>query len=104
MTHSECRYGVELLLVGLLTLGGCATGGGPTVAPEGLPVGTRIALPEDTRALGDVSCEFYKAGGGRGLEQFEIRCPGWERAAGLGLAWRPSAPGGGLGTNLSQPG
>ncbi len=90
MTHSECRYGVVVLLVGLLTLGGCATGGGSTAAPEGLPIGTRIALPEDTKALGDVACEFYKAGGGRSLEQFEIRCPGWERAA--GLVWRGDLP------------
>ena len=90
MTRGECPYGVVLLLVGVLTLGGCATGGGSTAAPEGLPVGTRIALPEDAKALGDVVCEFYKAGGSRGLEQFEIRCPGWERAA--GLVWRGDLP------------
>ena len=90
MTRGECRYGVVLLLVGVLTLGGCATGGGSTAAPEGLPVGTRIALPEDAKALGDVVCEFYKAGGSRGLEQFEIRCPGWERAA--GQVWRGDLP------------
>ncbi len=90
MTHGECRYGVVLLLVGVLTLLGCATRIESTAAPEGLPVGTRITLPADAKALGDVACEFYKAGGGRGLEQFEIRCPGWERAA--GLVWRGDLP------------
>ena len=89
MTQGKRRWGVPLLLVGMLTLWGCATGGGPTPT-EGLPVGTRLALPEDARALGDVVCEFYKASGGRGLEQFEIRCPGWERAA--GLVWRGNLP------------
>mgnify|MGYP001271248708 CR=1 FL=1 len=90
MTQGKRRWGVPLLLVGMLTLWGCATGGGPTPPTEGLPVGTRLALPEDARALGDVVCEFYKASGGRGLEQFEIRCPGWERAA--GLVWRGNLP------------
>lgn len=90
MAHGKRRCGVAFLLIGMLMLGGCATGGGPTAAPEGLPVGTRITLPENTKALGDVACEFYKAGGSRGLEQFEIRCPGWERAA--GLVWRGDLP------------
>jgi CHAT domain-containing protein len=81
---------VVLLLVGVLGLWGCATEGGSTATPEGLPVGTRIALPEDARALGDVTCEFYKVGGSRGLEQFDIRCPGWERAA--GVLWRGDLP------------
>jgi len=90
MTRDECRYGAVLLLAGALALGGCATGGGPTAAQEGLPVGTRIALPADAKALGDVACEFYKAGGSQGLEQFEIRCPGWERPA--GSVWRGSLP------------
>jgi len=91
MTRDECRYGaLVLLLAGALALGGCATGGGPMAAPEGLPVGTRIALPQDAKALGDVACEFYKADGSQGLEQFEIRCPGWERPA--GSVWRGSLP------------
>ncbi len=90
MTRDKCRYGAVLLLVGALALVGCATGGGSTAAPEGLPVGTRIALPADAKALGDVACEFYKSGSSQGLEQFEIRCPGWERPA--GLVWRGSLP------------
>lgn len=90
MTHGKRRCGVAFLLIGVLMLGGCATGGSPPAAPEGMPVGTRIALPADAKALGDVVCEFYKAGGSRGLEQFEIRCPGWERAA--GLIWRGNLP------------
>lgn len=90
MTHGECRRNVVLLLIGVLALWGCATGGDSTVAPAGLPVGTRIVLPENAKALGDVACEFYKAGGSQGLEQFEIRCPGWERAA--GLVWRGDLP------------
>ena len=88
MIRDECRYGAVLLLVLALALVGCATGGGSTAAPEGLPVGTRIALPADAKALGDVACEFYKSGSSQGLEQFEIRCPGWERPA--GLVWRGS--------------
>ncbi|MBK8755308.1 MAG: CHAT domain-containing protein [Candidatus Competibacteraceae bacterium] len=90
MTQDGCRRSVVVLLISVWVLWGCATGGNSTVAPEGLPVGTRIALPEDAKALGDVACEFYKAGGSRGLEQFEIRCPGWERAA--GLVWRGDLP------------
>ncbi|MCB1770403.1 MAG: CHAT domain-containing protein [Candidatus Competibacteraceae bacterium] len=92
MAHGERRYGVMLLLASVLTLGGCATGGnGSSVAaPEDLPVGTRIALPENAKALGDVACEFYKSGRDEGLEQFEIRCPGWERPA--GLIWRGNPP------------
>jgi len=92
MTHSERRYGLTLLLVGVLTLWGCASGGSGSSmkAPEGLPIGTRVALPEDAKALGDIVCEFYKSGGSQGLEQFEIRCPGWERPA--GQVWRGSLP------------
>ncbi|MCB1777189.1 MAG: CHAT domain-containing protein [Candidatus Competibacteraceae bacterium] len=92
MAHRERRYGVMLLLASVLTLGGCATGstGGSVTAPEGLPVGTRIALPENAKALGDIACEFYKSGRDEGLEQFAIRCPGWERPA--GLVWRGSLP------------
>ncbi|MCB1766659.1 MAG: tetratricopeptide repeat-containing protein, partial [Candidatus Competibacteraceae bacterium] len=92
MAHGERHYGVVLLLVGVLTLWGCATGGNrrSTAAPEGLPVGTRIALPEDAKALGDVACEFYKSGSDEGLEQFEVRCPGWERPA--GQVWRGNLP------------
>lgn len=91
MAHGECRYGV-LLLVGVLTLWGCATGESrnPATTPEGLPIGTRIALPEDAKALGDITCEFYKSSDSQGLEQFEIRCPGWERPA--GQIWRGSLP------------
>ena len=81
MTRDKCRYGAVLLLVLALALVGCATGGGSTAAPEGLPVGTRIALPADAKALGDVACEFYKSGSSQGLEQFEIRCPGWAWAS-----------------------
>ncbi|HRD65266.1 MAG TPA: CHAT domain-containing protein [Candidatus Competibacter sp.] len=90
MVRDECRYGAMLLLIGTLLLEGCATGSGSTAAPEGLPVGTRVALPTDAKALGEVACEFYKAGGSQGLEQFEIRCPGWERPA--GLVWRGNLP------------
>lgn len=71
-------------------LGSCATNGTSAAAPEGLPIGTRIALPENAKALGNVACTFYKTGGSRGLEQFDIRCPGWERAA--GLVWRGDLP------------
>ncbi|TVR58067.1 MAG: CHAT domain-containing protein, partial [Candidatus Competibacteraceae bacterium] len=90
MAQGKRRCGILLLLVGMLTLWGCATGSDPATPAEGLPIGTRLALPEDTKALGDVVCEFYKASGGRGLEQFEIRCPGWERAT--GVVWRGSLP------------
>lgn len=90
MAHQAGPFLVALLLAGVLALGGCATREGSVVAPEGLPVGTRIALPENAKALGDVACEFYKAGGSQGLEQFEIRCPGWERPA--GLVWRGNLP------------
>ncbi|MFO7640252.1 MAG: CHAT domain-containing protein, partial [Candidatus Competibacteraceae bacterium] len=90
MAQGKRRCGILLLLVGMLTLWGCATGSGPATPAEGLPIGTRLALPEDAKALGDVVCEFYKASGGRGLEQFEIRCPGWERAT--GVVWRGSLP------------
>ncbi len=90
MAYGKRGCGTLLLMMGLLTLWGCAAGGRSPTATEGLPIGTRIALPADARALGDVSCEFYKAGGGQGLEQFEIRCPGWERAA--GQVWRGSLP------------
>lgn len=90
MIHGACRCGVVALLVGMLTLWGCATGGGPKSAAEGLPVGTRLTLPEGSKALGDVICEFYKAGNQQSLEQFEIRCPGWERYA--GLVWSGNLP------------
>ena len=90
MAYGKRGCGGLLLMIGLLTLWGCAGGGRPPAAAEGLPVGTRIALPADARALGDVACEFYKTGDGRGLEPFEIRCPGWERAA--GQVWRGSLP------------
>ncbi len=91
MVGNEPRYRTLLLLVGVLVLSGCATEGrSPTAAPEGLPIGTRITLPETAKALGDVACEFYKTGSGRRLEQFEIRCPGWERPA--GQVWRGNLP------------
>jgi len=90
MAYGKCGYSALLLIIGALILGGCAAGGRSPVASTGLPTGTRIALPEDARALGDVACEFYKAGGEHGLEQFEIRCSGWERAA--GQVWRGPLP------------
>jgi len=90
MTHGKRSYGIWLLLVSVLTLWGCAAGGRSPTELEGLPIGARITLPEDARALGDVACEFYKVGGGRGLEQFEIRCSGWERAT--GQVWRGALP------------
>ncbi len=86
MTHGERRYGVGFLVIVMLALWGCAAKRSTESAPGELPVGSRISLPENTKALGDVVCEFYKAGGRQGLEQFEIRCPGWERPA--GLVWR----------------
>ncbi len=97
-SSSSSRSGVSILLIGVmvwlisvLALGGCATGSSTSaVAPDGLPVGTRIALPEDAKALGNVACEFYKIDGSRSVEQFEIRCPGWERAA--GFVWRGGLP------------
>ena len=55
MTRDKCRYGAVLLLVLALALVGCATGGGSTAALEGLPIGTRIALPADAKALGDAA-------------------------------------------------
>ncbi|MEE4376481.1 MAG: CHAT domain-containing protein [Candidatus Competibacteraceae bacterium] len=79
-----------VLLVGVLTLWGCAAGRSTGPAAPGLPVGSRITLPEDARALGGVACEFYKSGGDQALEQFEIRCPGWERYT--GLLWRGQIP------------
>lgn len=81
---------IMLLLIGTLVLGGCATKDHSAVAPEGLPIGARLALPKSAKALGDVACEFYKAGDQQGLEQFEVRCPGWERAA--GFVWRGQIP------------
>lgn len=90
MSHDVCRYGMALLLAGMLALGGCATDQRSEPAAEELPVGARIGLPENAKALGDVACEFYKAGGKPSLEQFEIRCPGWERPA--GLVWRGNPP------------
>ncbi|MCP5195659.1 MAG: CHAT domain-containing protein [Gammaproteobacteria bacterium] len=91
MARGACRYDVVvLLLVGVLTLWGCAAGGDSTPTSEGLPVGTRIALPAEAKALGEVVCEFYKSGGHQDLEQFEIRCPGWERPA--GQVWRGRLP------------
>jgi CHAT domain-containing protein len=81
-----------MLLAGiLLGIGGCATRQDAPQASAGLPVGARLSLPAaDSEALGDVACEFYKSGGARGLEQFEIRCPGWERPA--GVVWRGDIP------------
>ncbi|MCC8988369.1 MAG: CHAT domain-containing protein [Candidatus Contendobacter sp.] len=90
MFHGMCQYHVAILLAGLLALWGCATREGSQSAPEGLPIGARISLPDNAKALGDVACEFYKTGGKLGLEQFEIRCPGWERPA--GLVWRGNPP------------
>jgi len=89
MSHTGycCRL---VLLAGVLTLWGCAAGQVSAPAASGLPVGSRITLPEDAKALGDVACEFYKSGGDRSLEQFEIRCPGWERYT--GLLWRGQIP------------
>ena len=90
MFDGGVRHHVAILLAGMLALWGCATKEGSQSASEGLPIGARISLPENTKALGDVACEFYKAGGKQGLEQFEIRCPGWERPA--GLVWRGNPP------------
>ena len=90
MAYGKRGCGTLLLMMGLLTLWGCAAGGRSPTATDGLPIGTRIVLPAEALALGDVACDFYKAGGGQSLEQFEIRCPGWERAA--GQVWRGNLP------------
>ena len=90
MAYGKRGYGALLLIMGVLTLCGCAARGRSPTAAEGLPIGTRIVLPAEALALGDVACDFYKAGGGQSLEQFEIRCPGWERAA--GQVWRGNLP------------
>ncbi|MDG4552968.1 MAG: CHAT domain-containing protein [Candidatus Competibacter sp.] len=84
MIHDARRQGVVFPLIMLLALGGCAAK--QSVAPGELPIGSRISLPGNIKALGDVACEFYKAGEKQNLEQFEIRCPGWERPA--GQVWR----------------
>lgn len=85
------QCGVLELLIGVLTLWGCATTTQDSALALGKPpVGTRIALNEPVRSLGDVACEFYKASDDQGLEQFEIRCPGWERYT--GLVWRGDLP------------
>jgi len=90
MIQAGRQYRIAVALAGLLALGGCATGERSEPVVEGLPVGARISLPDNTKALGDVACEFYKSGGKQGLEQFEIRCPGWERPS--GLVWRGNPP------------
>jgi CHAT domain-containing protein len=78
------------MVAGMLALGGCATGDSAKPAAAGLPVGSRLTLPEGSKALGNVVCEFYKVGDKQNLEQFEIRCPGWERYA--GLVWSGNLP------------
>ncbi len=76
-----------IVLIGGLALGGCAIGDrSGTAAPGKLPVGAKITLDDQSRGLGNVTCDFYKAGDDQGLEQFEIRCAGWERYT--GLVWR----------------
>ncbi|MCP5426213.1 MAG: CHAT domain-containing protein [Gammaproteobacteria bacterium] len=93
---NQCRHGAIIalwvLMGSLLVLGGCASGGGANRAESGLPIGARLSLPAaDSQALGDVACEFYKSGGDNGdLEQFDIRCPGWDRPA--GTVWRGDIP------------
>ena len=90
MSQKIHTCGFTLLLLGALILNGCSTRERSTPTADELPVGTRISLPANARALGDIDCEFYKAGGKQDLEQFEIRCPGWERPA--GLVWRGNPP------------
>lgn len=88
MRHGNDWHGVAL--AGVLLIDGCATRQESDPAQVGTPIGARIALPQTVKALGDVTCEVYKASGNRDLEQFEIRCPGWERYA--GLTWRGDIP------------
>lgn len=85
MIQGKRQTGVVVLLLMVtlaVALGGCAARRGPESAPGELPIGSRISLPGNAKALGEVACEFYKAGEKQNLEQFEIRCPGWERPAG----------------------
>ena len=89
MAYDKRQY-VVFLLIMILALGGCAARRDPAPTPGELPIGSRISLSGNTKALGDVTCEFHKAGEKQNLEQFEIRCPGWERPT--GLVWRGTPP------------
>lgn len=86
MVYGKSLYIINIILMVALVLGGCAAKRSPELAPDELPIGSRISLPENSKALGDVACEFYKAGEKQNLEQFEIRCTGWERPT--GWVWR----------------